>query len=177
MLFHPQSTQRALNLFYQIPGKINGYTFVDLYKNGQGYFGKTTLDKEIKYGIGPKAQIVHGNEPYTMEGFGINGVVPMPSKNTFAKVGFTPVWYSPQGRLSNRSIANYYIKSTLPKGFEISSFGEWNLTAKDGAKWAYGEIEIGKKIGKVKLSYNPALISDGDATPNLENRVAVTADL
>lgn len=161
--------------FYKLPGKISGFTFVD-FLNGKGYFAKTSLEKNVASVVNAKAQLVHANEPTTQAGVGVSAVIPHMPKNTFAKVSVMPLWFDAYGRVKDKVIVGYFGSVDLPMGFELSSFGEWNIGAEGGPKWAYGEIELGKNIGPVNVSYNPALVGDGDAIPRLEHRVSAKID-
>ena len=163
-------------VFYDLPWNMKGYTFIDFYKNGNGYFGKTFWNKTIKYSVGLEEQIIHNNEPFTETGFGVNAFIPYIPKKAFAKVSVVPLWFDKNGKLEDKVTVGYVGSIDLPKGYKLSSFGEWDIGAKGGPKWTYGEIDLGKKIGPVYVSYNPALISNGDATPRVEHRISVSVD-
>jgi len=171
---HPDNYVET-NAFYGLPKDVRGYTFMDLCEGG--YFGKTSLDKTIKHGIGPKAQLIHANEPLTQVGMGASGVIPKLPKGTFGKVGVIPLWVDKEGkRVEDKVTVDYFGSLNLPKGLKLSGFGEWNIGTGKGPKWTYGEIDLGRKIGPVHVSYNPALIGDGDAVPRLEHRVSAAVD-
>ncbi|KYK26581.1 hypothetical protein AYK26_07410 [Euryarchaeota archaeon SM23-78] len=160
------------NLFYTLPGDIQGFTFIELYKGG-GYYGRTTLDKMIKGDIGLTGQIIHASHPGSEFGLGLTAIIPHLPKSMFGKVAVRPLWIDKQGKLVDKLMTDYFVDITLPKGFKISTFGGWDLRAKGGPQWDYGEIFIGKEFGKVKIGYCGALINDGDALPDLQHRIAV----
>jgi hypothetical protein len=163
----------AANMFYQMPSGIDGFTFVNFSEGG--YYGKTTLKKQIDEGISVRGQTVHANEPITQTGVGIGAVVPGLPKNTFLEVNYMPAWFDENGLVEDQAQAGYFVSVNLPAGIQLSSFGDWNVTGLN-PKWMYGEVEVSKKFGPVSVSYNGALIGDGDATPDIEHRVAVAAE-
>lgn len=162
-----------LNAFYGLLGDIEGYTFVD-FSDGS-YFAKTALEKKIRKGFNARAQIVHANELFTQAGLGVGIAIPDMPKGRDGKIRFMPLWFDKDGEVvKDKVIIGYSFETNLPKGFKLSSVGEWNVA---NGEWAYGELELGKKINQlVKIGYNAALIGDGDAIPDLEHRVFVEID-
>src|SRR3989344_6976715 len=51
---------------YSLPLEFKGFSFVDLYDHngnkGEGYFGRTTLRREIKNSVLSKTQLLYSNE-------------------------------------------------------------------------------------------------------------------
>jgi hypothetical protein len=62
----------------------------------------------------------------------------------------------------------------VPLGLDVKNFGTINYATEDGPSWSYGEIDVGRNFGDYRLSWNPALIGDGDLVPNLEHRISGT---
>lgn len=160
--------------FYKLPGDIKGYTFVDLNKDGKGYFGKTALQKEIVNGISARARVIHANDLVSKVGLGANIELPSP-KNTKLNLRPMPIWVDADGnRVENESRVGYFATANLPYGICASSFGDWNVASKDGVQWGYGEVEVSKDLGHgVSAGYNASLTNDGDATPDANHRAAV----
>jgi hypothetical protein len=142
---------------------INGSTFIDFYNNG-GYLGRTSLRKKILKDVNCKLKINHDNALFAQAGLGIETIGNL-------NISFMPLWADSKGRVKDKCILGYSGNVDLPKGFKLNFFGEWNLGK--SIQWGYGEIDIGKKIGPVSISYNPALNWDGDFSPSLEHRAAV----
>lgn len=159
------------NTFYQLPGRISGFTFVDFHKNNNGYYGRTALEKEISHGLALKSQTIHNNDLAVQSGIGISAKMPMP-KGTFATVSFIPLWLDNKGIVKDKATVSYFASMNLPYGLNVNNFGEWNVT--DRLEWIYGELQLGKKIGNVTLSYNPALNGKGNAVPKLEHRASIS---
>ena len=157
---------------YKLPLGVKGSTFIDLYAGDGGYFGKTHIEKGVVGKANLKSTVVHSNDLFTQVGLGANAIVPTP-KWMFAKFGVLPVWHDGKAVVEHNSTFEYFIKLSLPLGLELSSFGEWNFAALGGPKWTYGEVAFGRKIGPFSVSYNPALVADGDATPATIQRLSV----
>jgi len=164
-----------LNGSYSIPGKIGGYTFLELYGGGKGYFGKTSLTKHIAGPLSATSELTHVSAPLSQIGVGAKVAVPMPQK-TYCTVKLLPYWVDHTGKhVDDKVVAGYAIGTSLGKGWSVSSFGEMNVAAKGGPQWGYGEISVSKSISKdVSVSYNPALKFSGTAAPKLEHRVSMT---
>ena len=164
-----------LNMFYSLPGKINGFTFVEFYKANKGYFGRTNLNRLITKNIGPRATIVHAGQPLSQIGLGVGTTVPYMPKNVSANVGLLPVWLDNKGKIVKDKVeAQYFFDVKLPLGFSVNSFGNLNVAAQGGPQWTYGEINAGRNIGPFRVSYNPALLNKGNAIPKLEHRIAIS---
>ncbi|HUW43562.1 MAG TPA: hypothetical protein VMV95_01195 [Bacillota bacterium] len=166
------------NLFYQL-GKINGFTFMEFYKNHKGYFGKTSLDKEVFKGISAKAIINHSGEPFGQLGLGVKAKIPHLPKGVYADVGLAPLWVDNEWKIMNKIEAQYFFDISLPLGFSVNSFGTMDFAGTDGKgpQWGYGEINLGKDIGPVRIAYNPALLNKGNALPRLEHRATISLNL
>jgi hypothetical protein len=165
------------NVFYGLPARIRGFTFLDFYRGEGGYFGKTILDKSLVKGLNLRGQVVHGNELYTQAGIGVSfDASGMPPK-TFANLSLIPFWMSKDGEsIENKSVLGYCVGADLPYDFSIKCFGDVNLDSEDGITWEYGELELSRKIGlNGMMGYSAALANDGagKSTPKLEHRIAI----
>jgi hypothetical protein len=160
------------NFFYDLPSKVKGYSWVELYKGGNGYFGETNLEKEVSNGFSVATQLQHCNTPLNRAGFGVSRQIPTP-KGTLLKLSAYPIWFDKDGKQENSELA-YFTEAGLPLGMKFSSFGDWNLADKNGVQWGYGEIDLRKDLYKgVSLGYNPALLNNGNAVPKVEHRATV----
>jgi hypothetical protein len=164
-----------LNGSYSLPGKVSGYTFLELYGGDKGYFGKTSLTKNIAGPLSATSEITHVNAPISQIGVGAKVAVPMPQK-AYCTVKLLPCWVDNTGKhVDNKVIAGYAIGTSLGKGWSIGSFGEMNIGAKGGPQWGYGEVSVTKSVTKdLSVSYNPALKFSGTAAPKLEHRISMT---
>jgi len=165
-----------LQMGYGLPFGVGGFTFLDFYGNKVGYFGKTALEKNIIEGVGVRTQIVHSNQAYGQQGFGLKANIPHLPKGISAKVYFMPAWTDQKGKnVKDKKMAGFSASAKLPLEFNLSTYGEWNTQTR---QWSYGEIELGRQIKlgnneSIILSYNPALKNHGDMSPILEHRVAL----
>lgn len=169
-----ENSYPRLNSFYRLPQRISGYTFMEFYKNGDGYFGRTNLNRPIINGVGPRTIMIHGGEPVSKVGLGIGAIMPHMPRNISATAGVIPFWIDKDGRRIRNNIEfQYSINANLPLGLSVNSFGIWNVAAQNGPQWRYGEVNAGRNFGKFRISYNPALLNDGDAYPKVEHRAAI----
>jgi len=182
---HSENSYPRLNLFYGDIEKVKGFSFLELYKNQKGYFGKTTLEKQIIPRVNAAAQIKYAGEPLTSVGLGASVNVVKTNNNSFFNFQALPVWI-PKGFKLNKDefvnkkevILGYSAKVNLPKDFFLFSFGQMNVNDKGGPTWCYGELTAGKKFKKWSVGYNPALVSKGQgkAVPKMEHRAYVSRD-
>jgi len=157
------------NNFYKLPFGVKGYTFFELYKN-KGYYGKTSLEKEIYKGIALKTQTTHINEPVSQHGIGASLKIP----GTSLKLSHLPSWVDKQGKKIDKKVAGFYFSlDNLPYGLDFFAFGEWNTSK--SPEWSYGEIEFYKDFGNYMVSYNPAFKgkTKPSTIPRVEHRIAV----
>lgn len=167
-----ENTYLRGNFFYGLPGGINGYSFVELYRGDNGFFGKTMLTKKLTDELGLKVEALHSNSPLTQVGVGACVDVPMPEGSSLNIKGL-PVYFDENGVVDDKAVIGYSGSVKLPGDFKLSSFGEINVGAKGGPEWGYGEIFLGRELGNIIVGYNPALKNDGDLSPRLEHRVTV----
>jgi hypothetical protein len=160
-------------LFYDLPANIKGFTFLEFYQDGDSFFGRTKLTKEVAKGIGLRSDIVHGSGFPNNYGLGLN--VDMPKNKILKNLYLTPFLVDNKlKKVENKVLAGYFASIKLPFDMQLSSFGEWNLNGKNGVQWTYGELNLEKKLSdKLSVSYNPALKSRGAGKPipRLEHRV------
>jgi len=150
------------NGFYDLPGKGSGYTWMEFYKGGKGYFGETNVNYPGMKGFNPAMQIQHCNTPISRIGFGLSKQVPTP-KGTYLQLTALPVFVDKEGVQENTSEIGYFLSADLPLGFKATSFGDINLREKGGAKWQYGEATLEKSVGPFTFAYNPVLEIKPDA--------------
>lgn len=159
------------NLFYNLPGKIKGYTFLEFYNKG-GYFGKTILNRPFK-NMTLEGEIKHINDSYSKHGMGIGKKIQF-TKDSFLKFKLLPLWFD-KAKLISDNTACYSFNVNLPHKTHIGGFGEINLTNNlSNARWGYGELEVGRKMTKrIDAGYCAALKCEGPGKiiPRIENRV------
>lgn len=163
--FKPKQSYVRPQLFYDLPADIKGFTFLEFYQDGNSYFGRTNLTKEVTKGIGLRAEAIHGSGFPDNYGLGLN--VTIPSKKVFANFYLTPFWVNNKlKKIENKVLSGYFASMKLPLDMQLSSFGEWNLNGKNGVEWTYGELNLEKKLNKnLSVSYNPALKNRGAGKP------------
>lgn len=167
--------------FYNLPEGIGGFSFMELYKNGKGYFGKTYLDKSLVGRVGPRIEADHIGNPLSQIGVGVSTTIPGLPEGAFARVGVLPFWIGREGEkiVGNKTMLQYAFSVPITKGLNLRGFGDWDLSAEGGPQWSYGELEttvnLGEMLGidalkRIKAGYNPVLLNDGDAVPQVEHR-------
>ena len=171
--FKPKQSYVRPCLFYDLPANIKGFTFLEFYQDGDSFFGRTKLTKEVAKGIGLRGDIVHGTGFPNNYGLGLN--VDLPGKNVFTNFYLTPFLVDNKlKKIENKVLSGYFVSMKLPLDIQLSSFGEWNLNGKNGVEWTYGELNLEKKLNKnLSVSYNPALKNRGTGKPipRLEHRI------
>jgi len=126
--------------------KVSG--FMDLYEDGNGYFGKTIVEKGLAGRLNFRGHIVHIDDPFSQAGFGLSYALPTP-KGTYAKVGYLPFFLDSEGQhMDHKQALCFGAGVDLAKDVTLSAFGEMNVAAEKGPQWSYGEIELAKKFGK-----------------------------
>jgi len=171
--FKPKQSYVRPQLFYDLPADIKGFTFMEFYQDGDSFFGRTRLTKEVAKGIGLRSDIIHGTGFPNNYGLGLN--VDMPKNKILKNLYLTPFLVDNKlKKVENKVLAGYFASIKLPFDMQLSSFGEWNLNGKNGVQWTYGELNLEKKLSdKLSVSYNPALKNRGAGKPipRLEHRV------
>lgn len=154
--------------FFTLAGDVEGFTFIDLNQDSMGYFGKTTLTRQVMGSLHARVQGIHGNSLASEGKAGIQADIPALPHALYANIAYSPCTVTPE-HVVNRNTIDYFVSASLGKGFSVASFGQW-----EEGKFTYGEVEVGKAFGPVSVSYNPALLGDGDGIPALEQRVSVS---
>ncbi|MEM4134149.1 MAG: hypothetical protein QXO35_01655 [Candidatus Micrarchaeia archaeon] len=158
---------------YDLPLEIKGSTILKLFNEEKGYIGKNTLIKNIyKNVIGIRTNIMQYNEIFSQLGIGINTTI-QPTKGVSLNIAMLPIWYDGRNLIRDKRTIEYLVKFKLPLDIAVSCSGEWNIADIRKAKWITGEINVSKQIGNLKFNYNPALVSDGDATPIYLHRIGI----
>jgi hypothetical protein len=170
--FTPNKSYGRTNAYYKLPGEINGYTFLEVYSDGDSYFSKTALTKNIVDAVSGMVQTVNGSGFNDQVGVGASVVIPTQEK-TFAKAYIIPAYMSSDGKLvENKAITGFYAETEITPTLKASAFGEINIAGKP--QWTYGEINLEQKLGEnISASYNPALNGKGNLLPQIEHRIAV----
>lgn len=139
--------------------KVSG--FLDFYRDQNGYFGKTIVEKSLTDNLSLRSHVMHLNEPLSQIGIGASYVVPTP-KSTFAKVNYLPLFVDSKGnQVDNKSIVGYFVSADLPWNMSAFSCGEINVDSKGGPAWSYGETELVKKFGRISVGVNLQLNGKG----------------
>lgn len=159
---------------YNLPGKVKGFTFVDLYKDG--FYGQTDLTKELKNKSGKKInlrnRIIHNNQLHTKTGFGMNKNFSLFDNKFYFETSIIPVWFDNNG-FSKRQTIDYFFNIDIKNGWSVNGFGEWQLQDKK-INWVYGEFDVGKDIKKLRLSYSPIINKNKNSKGvNLNHRFAL----
>lgn len=142
------TTYAEINHSAKLPYGIGTFGFIDLYGEGNGYFGKTVVEKSLTEKLSLRGHALHINEPFSQAGFGLSYVLPTPKK-VFAKLSYLPLWIDSEGKkVEDNQILGYFASVDLPHNLSLFSFGEINPVAAKGPQWSYGEIELAKNFGK-----------------------------
>jgi len=167
-----ENSYSRLNLFYGLPEDVRGFSFIELYDNGDGYFGRTSLDRKITDDFGVRMHVLYVNEPISKAGFGLNWT-PSLSENASARVSLLPLWIGNEGGvIGDRMELQYAGRVDLPLGFNLSGFGILDLLAgKKSPQWTYGEFELTQNLGPFKIGYNPVLLNKRGVTPDMLHRL------
>lgn len=163
-----------VNSFYGLPGKINGFTFVDYNNKGDGYFGKTTLTRSINGTLSLRGQAIHATGFPNQYGIGEEVTNPKKPFGISSSIYFMPYWTDSNGKKVEKSVIGGCIDKNLPLGIKLKVFGEVDIA--DKAKWLYGETMLSKKIKGITVMYNPSFNGNGDMTPTVEHRISIGYD-
>ena len=155
---------------YKLPLGIQGFTFVDLYK--EGYFGQTDLTKTVGR-INIRSRTIHNNELHTKTGIGINKDIELFNEKLYVSASILPLWFDNKGFIK-RQTADYFFSLKLGENWSLDGFGEWELT-KGKIRWVYGELDLGKDLDKFRLSYSPTINKNKFSKGvNIDHRVAAS---
>jgi hypothetical protein len=150
--------------------------FMDLMENDAGYFGKAAVSRSLTKDLSARTQIVSVNSPVSEAGFGLQASIPNLPKRLYVNLNVMPLWVNSDG-VENLECAKvgYFASLSLPKDFYAWSCGEIKPFNKGGT-WSYGELEVGKKIGKnLSAGINFAMDSkgEGELIPEFNPRLAL----
>ena len=155
---HHENSYARASASYNLPLNVSGFTFSEFYKAGDGYYGITYLEKPVLGSLNARLRLQHDNDPLSQAVTGLSFNAPGLPKGVFAQTYYDALWFLPKGnRITDKSFLGYFVSVDLPKGFQVKSFGEWNVADRSGAKWDYGELSLGKRFGLFTFSYNPSL--------------------
>lgn len=167
------------NFFYKLPGKVNGYTFAECYEDGSIY-AKSILSRKLTNSINLSNITRSANEGLTDSGFGLEYSFKNKKGNFKASAKLTPVWLNSNGdRVRNKQVFTYFTSWDINSNWNITSYADINLDAKQGAEWVVGEIPITRKLPEINrnlsVGYIPILRREkpGSVRPTVENRVEV----
>ena len=157
------------NIWYTLPGHIEGYTWGEFYSSG-GYYAETYLDRPVTHGFMVASQMEHIDEPFTQAGIGVGYQIPLP-ENAYANIKFLPFWMDKDGVAHGKMEINYCAGVELKHGIKLDTFGVVNPKI---GQWDYGEVTLTKSIGKkVDAGYSAALKNKGTLAPYVEHRAIV----
>jgi hypothetical protein len=140
------------NLYYELPITIKGYSFLELYTDGQNYLGQTFLAKNIKgiFGVEVHAYYSSFFEDY----IGVGPMITFPTKDstTILTLSFMPTFIGFKGKYQSNYMLGeivFFREFNFPSlgTWRINSFGIINLAAKGGPLWEYGEFYLEKTLG------------------------------
>jgi len=140
-----------LNVFYTLPGEINGYSFIE-FENGE-VFNRNILGKSLGYSVSARTDIKIFSDKKSRIGIGlgynttgkqvnIGGTV---FEELSAGVRILPLWYDANGKVPFQSTAvvsaGAKLKLSDELNLKIGGFLDMNFDTKgNGAKAVYGEI-------------------------------------
>lgn len=171
------TTYAEINHSTTLPYSTRISGFLDFYRDQNGYFGKTIVEKSLTDNLSLRSHVMHINEPLSQVGVGASYVVPTP-KGTFAKLSYLPLFVDTKGnQVDHKQIAGYFVCADLPWNMNAFSFGEINIDGKGGPAWSYGEVEVAKKFGKISVGANLQLNGKGagQMTPEFVPRAVIRA--
>jgi hypothetical protein len=161
--FNSKSILAEPTATYNLPGKIEGFTFVDLYKGS--YFAQTDLTKRLgkqkdtqRNIVNIRSRTLHNNELHTATGLGINKDVNLFNNKMYLSASALPVWIDNKC-FAKRQTVDYFFNVDLGKKWSFNGFGEWEHKNKK-VSWVYGEFDFGKNFGKsgnLRFSYSPTI--------------------
>jgi len=173
----PHNSYVRMNGSTTLPGDVKLGGFSEFYSDGNSYFAKGTMSRNIMGPVSGITQLIAGTGTPTRAGPGLALGGPVADGIT-AKVYAIPAFINAQGKtVDNLSIAGFGAGASLGSGFSLGGFGEVNLSNPQGASWTYGELNLTYTVSdQVSVSANPALRNAhaGSVIPAVEPRVSVT---
>lgn len=165
------------NTFYNLPGNISGYNWVEFYTDGT-FCGRNTLSKTIIGKLGLENQLLYISKVPVSTGIGIDYTF-TPTENILIKPYFTPFLVNSKGKIvKNTSITGIYFSAKITPKITVSGFGEMNFSAKIDDKlnpeWSYGEFCANYAVtSHSSIEYVPSLTNKGSgvAAPKVNHRI------
>ena len=155
------------------------FGFVELNEDGESYYGKAYLNKQIFGPVNALASVVYQSGFKNDYGIGVAAILPTPT-GTFLQLNFLPLWIDSAGRRSdNRHISAGYVFSVdLAPDIVLSGFADFELDGETGFEWGYGELKLAKSFGSFSFAYHPGLIHNEThkANPDWQHRFSLTLD-
>jgi hypothetical protein len=140
------------NLYYEFPGEVNSYSFLELYMDGKNYLGQTFLTRNIKGVFGVEVHAYYSS--FFEDYIGLGPIITFPTKDstTIFTLSFMPWFTSFKGHYQSNYMLGEIVffkefKFPFLGTWRINSFGIINIGAKGGPIWEYGELYIEKPIG------------------------------
>ena len=167
-----QETSRIRpNLFYELPGKINGYSMVDFYTDGTSYFGETFLTRDVVGIVGLELHAYYSSLFTDYAGIGPIVNVPIGDSTTIFTLSFLPLFVDFDGKYVKEYMLAEIVFITefnLPiiGNLRINSFGQINLAANGGPFWQYGEAYLEKPIWKIHIGIGADLLANDKVYPD-----------
>jgi hypothetical protein len=148
-----ENSKARPNLYYELPLNIKGYSFLELYMDGQNYLGQTFFTKSIKGIFGVEVHAYYSSFFTDYIGIGPTISIPMKDSTAVFTLSLMPAFTDFKGKYQSNYMLGEFVffkefKFTSLGRWRINSFGIINLGAKGGPAWEYGEFYIEKPIGK-----------------------------
>ena len=150
------------NLFYNLPGDVSAYTFIEFYGDGENYYGKTTLNKKLGAGISARSEIK--NSSFFKDNASLGFTYAIPTKELSASLKFLPVTANTEGDINYPMNVGYFASKNFGP-VNVCSFGEYNIGTKS---WGYGETYVGYKKGQFELAVGVDMRSDPENVIRLD---------
>lgn len=154
------SSRARINLFYELPGDVKGYTFTDLYETG--YLSKSNLTKSLgNTNLSARSEVKLSNYFDNHAGIGLEYKFARENSSFVGSFKALPLWVDKSGLVEKTGTVGFFLRKkwNLPKKYELeaSTFGEMNMLSEKKGKtspsWGYGEacVYVGKKDGKIDI--------------------------
>lgn len=175
-----ENNKGRINLFYNLPGNTNTYTFVEFYKN-DGFFARTMAFHAFnKHKTNIQAEMKNSNLFSDRIALGLSQK--FNKNNIYGNIKILPAWFDLNGILPKSASIGGLIGTSFNIGkkdlrMDIFTFGEMNVIKEGGPQWAYGEaeavIKIPTKIGKFDIGIGYNFNPIGKAMPDTQFRAKI----
>lgn len=164
-----QETSRIRpNLFYNLPGDVKAYTFIEFYNDGDNYFAKTTLNKSLGHGISARTEIK--NSSFFKDYAKLGMTYSLPIDGVSSSLKFLPFNVNTSGEFSSPMTVGYSVSKKWGP-VSLSSFGEYDIANKT---WGYGETYVGYNVGQFEIAAGVDIRSDLENVIKLDPGVKLT---